>query len=259
MRSRVVTKHTLLGALAALALSGCYGGQLIKGPINSENASQQADSIRAEHRRVLLELSGIRHQLEEERAARIRYEAQTGVTLGELEESVRILVGRLEDSEQLRTRSYQQSRSREQAAADTARADTTRATRPGAGGDADEVYRAAYLDVTRGNYDLAIKGFQNYLVRFPSGPHLPEVHYYLAECYYAQERYLEAVGEFQYVIREFSDSRLVPASYLKAGRCYRRLEERNLAVRAFESLIAAHPDSEEAAQAREELEQLRGQ
>jgi len=258
VRSRVVRRHQLLAALAALGVSGCYGGQLIKGPINSEHASQQADSLRAEHRRVLLELAKVSRQLEEERAARIRYEAQTGVTLGELEESVRILVGRLEDSEQLRTRTYQQSRSRTLADIDTARADTTLAPRGAAGGDADAVYRAAYLDVTRGNYDLAVQGLQNYLVRFPSGPHLPEVHYYLAECYYAQERYLEAVGEFQYVIREFRDARLVPASYLKAGRCYRRLEERNLAIRAFEALIEEYPDSEEAAQARVELQQVGG-
>jgi len=257
VRLRVVRRHHLLAALAALGVSGCYGGQMIKGPINSEHASQQADSIRAEHRRVLLELGTLSRQLEEERAARIRYEAQMGVTLGELEESVRILVGRLEDSEQLRTRTYQQTRSRTLAAADTARADTTMA-RGAPGGDADAVYRAAYLDVTRGNYDLAIQGFQNYLVRFPSGPHLPEVHYYLAECYYAQERYLEAVGEFQYVIREFRDARLVPASYLKAGRCYRQLEERNLAIRTFEALIKGYPASEEAAQARSELQQLGG-
>jgi tol-pal system protein YbgF len=114
------------------------------------------------------------------------------------------------------------------------------------------------MDLTRGNYALAIQGFQNYLVRHPAGSHLPEVHYYLGECYYAEDRHLEAVGEFQYVVREFPDSRLVVASYLKSGLCYVELEERNLAEKSFNELIDKYPDSEEAQQARSELEKIQG-
>ncbi len=114
------------------------------------------------------------------------------------------------------------------------------------------------MDLTRGDYELAVQGFKNYLVRHPVGAHLPEVHYYLGECYYADDRYLEAVGEFQYVVREFPASRLVPAAYLKSGFCYNRLEEKNLAEKAFRELIEKHPDSEEAEQARDELKQFGG-
>jgi tol-pal system protein YbgF len=114
------------------------------------------------------------------------------------------------------------------------------------------------MDLTRGNYALAIRGFQQYLVRFPTGAHQAEVHYYLAECYYAEDRYLESVAEFQYVVREFPDSRLVPAAYLKSGLCYLRLEERVLAEKSFNDLIEKFPDSEEAEQARDELERSRG-
>jgi tol-pal system protein YbgF len=123
---------------------------------------------------------------------------------------------------------------------------------------ADQLYRASYMDLTRGNYELAVQGFKNYLVRYPGGARLPEVHYYLGECYYAEERFLEAVGGFQYVVREFPESRLVPAAFLKSGLCYSQLEEKNLAERAYRELIEKFPDTEEAQQARDLLQQIGG-
>jgi tol-pal system protein YbgF len=123
---------------------------------------------------------------------------------------------------------------------------------------ADEMYRAAYLDLTRGNYELATQGLQNYLVKYPTGAHVSEVHYYLGECYYARDRHLEAVSEFQYVVREFPASRLAPAAFLKSGYCYRELEERSLAEKAFRALIDQHPETEEAKQARAALDELEG-
>ena len=125
-------------------------------------------------------------------------------------------------------------------------------------GDAEKLFNEAYMDLSRGNYDLAIQGFKNYLVKFSGGARLAEVHYYLGESYYASERYLEAVGEFQYIVREFPDSRLVPAALLKSGICYASLEERALAGRAFRELIAQYPDSEEAERARIALQDLEG-
>lgn len=256
----------ILLAASVVGLSGCWGAKWIKGPINTEHAAMQADSIRADQRRILLELARMQRQFEEERDARLRSQAQTSTTLSELDESVRILTSRIEESTQ-RTNvpgGYSRPTTRRvtppPSAADTASTDTTRgggglSDGPGA---AEDMYRAAYLDLTRGNYTLAITGFQNYLVNYPSGVHIPEVHYYLGECYYSEERYLEAVGAFQDVIRKYPASRLVPAAYLKSGYCYRQLEERNLAEKAFRTLIEKHPDTEEAKQARAALAELEG-
>ena len=257
----------LILIVAAVLSAGCYGGKLIKMPINAEQSSLQADSIKAQQSRILRILDELQKQINEERESRMRYEAQNGLTLGELEESVRILTSRLEDGTlQLTNRSgtptNQPSRSGRgegEAPRDTSAADST-ALRTGMtdSQSADQLYRASYMDLTRGNYDLAAQGFKNYLVRYPHGAFLPEVHYYLGECYYAGERYLEAVGGFQYVVREFPESRLVPAAYLKSGLCYSRLEEKNLAERAFRELIEKYPDTEEAQQARDLLQQFGG-
>lgn len=264
--NRAFYKLSIVIAAAVLS-AGCYGGKLLKMPINAEQSSLRADSIKTQQLKILRILDELQRQINEEREARMRYEAQSGLTLTELEESVRILASRLEDNSVLLTDrravpADQPSRPRRDenaAPPDSSAADST-ALRTGVSDSqaADRLYRASYMDLTRGNYDLAAQGFKNYLVRYPGGAFLPEVHYYLGECYYAGERYLEAVGEFQYVVREFSESRLVPAAYLKSGLCYSRLEEKNLAERAFRELIESYPDTEEAQQARDQLQQLGG-
>jgi len=246
---------------AILLLAGCYGAQMVRGPIYTEETYTRVDSLLDENRRMNILVADIREQLMEEREARLRYEAQMGVTLRELEESARVLASRMEERGPLQSsgadvrRSYPPPVSPRVQQFDGAvsPADSIAARAEAA---ADELYRASYLDVTRGNYSLAIQGFQNYLVRFPAGPQLPEVHYYLGESYYAGDRHLEAVGEFQYVVREFPESRLVPAAYLKSGLCYVRLDERNIAQKAFSELIDKYPDTEEAQQARVELDRI---
>ncbi|HXS10953.1 MAG TPA: tetratricopeptide repeat protein, partial [Candidatus Krumholzibacteria bacterium] len=89
-------------------------------------------------------------------------------------------------------------------------------------------------------------------------PRIAEAHFYLGESQYAQERYLEAAGEYQKVTHDFPASRLAPAAYLKMGRAYVQLEERSLAEKAFKTLITKHPNSEEAKQAESALKQLGG-
>jgi len=110
--------------------------------------------------------------------------------------------------------------------------------------------------VTRGNFELAAQGFQAYISQFPNGPRAVESHYYLGECNYANERYLEAAAEFQRVVNDYPTARLVPAAYLKMGRAYLQLEERGLAEKAFRTLIEKYPTTEEASQARNALDQL---
>ena len=52
--------------------------------------------------------------------------------------------------------------------------------------------------------------------------------------------------------------RLVPAAYLKSGHCYEWLDEKNLAEKTFRDLIAKHPNTEEAEQARAALKDMGG-
>jgi tol-pal system protein YbgF len=236
-------------ALAGAVLSGCYGAKFVKGPVNSDHAARVADTLRTEQRRIIERLDRLERQIARDSEERTSFQAQTSVTMSELEEAVRVLVSRIEDSEQLMINRGGRDRSGGSRPAPVASADSAALA-------AEETYRGAYMDVTRGNYELAAQAFQDYLARFPDGPRAVESHYYLGECNFANERYPEAAAEFQRVVTDYPTARLVPAAYLKMGRAYVELEERSLAEKAFRTLIEKHPTTEEAKQARAALTEL---
>jgi tol-pal system protein YbgF len=236
----------LFVAVITAVLSGCYGTKIFKGPINSEHAALTADTIRTEQRRILEKLDQFEARLNQETDERTSSNAQLTQSIRELEDAVRTLVSRMDDNQQMMNNSG-------------GRGPTTGSRPPAnSAGDAEASYQAAYRDVTRGNYELAAQEFQDYLTRYPDSPRIAEAHFYLGECQYAGERYLEAAGEYQKVTHDFPASRLAPAAYLKMGRAYVQLEERSLAEKAFRTLIDKHPNSEEAKQAESALKQLGG-
>jgi len=241
-------------AVAAAVFSGCYGAKFVKGPVNSDHAARVADTLRTEQRRILDRLAQLERQIASDSEERTSFQAQTSVTLSELDEAVRVLVSRVEDTEQMmNNRGGRGSGTGSRPAPAVAPDSAAQAAQA-----AEEMYRGAYMDVTRGNYDLAAQAFQDYLNQFPNGPRVVECHYYLGECNYANERYLEAAAEFQRVVNDYPSDRLVPAAYLKMGRAYVQLEERGLAEKAYRALIEKHPTTEEAKQARSALADLGG-
>lgn len=251
-RARVLM---LLVALGSALLSGCWGAKWAKGPINAEEANLKADSLRAEQRRMADQLDRLEKQLAAESEERTASQARIASTLTDLEETLRALSSRIEDSEQLQqNRGGRASNSRPAAGSAPAPTDSSVM----AAQAAEEQYRSAYLDVTKGNYDLAAPALRDYLEKNPNGARAAEAHYYLGECEYANERWLEAAGQFQTVVRDYPKARQVPAAYLKMGHAYTELEERGLAQQAYRALIEKHPNSEEAKQARAALNELGG-
>jgi tol-pal system protein YbgF len=242
MRSRFA--QLLLVAAATAALSSCYGTKIFRGPVTTERTGLLADTIRAEQRVILAKLTELEARMNEESDQRTSSNAQLQQSIKELEDAVRTLTSRMEDSQQMNS---------------TGGRGSSVGSRPSQPADqAEQTYQAAYRDVTKGSYELAAQEFQDFLTQYPDSPRIAEAHFYLGESQYAQERYLEAAGEYQKVTHDFPASRLAPAAYLKMGRAYVQLEERSLAEKAFKTLMSKHPNSEEAKQAESALKQLGG-
>jgi len=245
----------IVATLAPALMSGCWGAKWAKGPINAEKANLKADSLRVEQRRMAEQLDRLERQFAADSEERTAAQARIASTLTDLEETLRALSSRIEDSEQMQQnrggRSSRSSGSSSSVGSKSAPADSSELA-------AEDIYRAAYLDVTRGNYDLAAPAFRDYLAKNPDGARAAEAHYYLGECEYASERWLEAAGQFQQVVRDYPKARLAPAAYLKMGNAYAKLEERGLAQQAYRALIEKHPNTEEAKQARAALNELGG-
>jgi tol-pal system protein YbgF len=247
----------LLAALGSALLSGCWGAKWAKGPINAEQANLKVDSLRAEQRHMAAQIDRLEKQMSAESDERTASQARMAATLSDLEETLRALASQIDDNEQLQlNRGGRDRTSGSRPAVGTAPAKPDSSAM--AAQAAEDLYRAAYLDVTRGNYDLAAPALRDYLDKNPDGARAAEAHYYLGECEYANERWLEAAGQFQQVVRDFPKARQVPAAYLKMGHAYTELEERGLAQQAYRALIEKHPNSEEAKQARAALNELGG-
>jgi tol-pal system protein YbgF len=121
----------------------------------------------------------------------------------------------------------------------------------------EKVYKDALTDYTKGNYDLAIKGFRSYLTYYPKTSLVPNAQYWLAESYYSQGKYPEAIREFDELIKAHAGSTRVPSAMLKQGYAYLELGEKSLGQGVLRELVAKYPRSREARLAQDTLEQSR--
>lgn len=124
----------------------------------------------------------------------------------------------------------------------------------------EQLYKDALTDYTKGNYDLAIQGFRTYLTYYPKTTLVPNAQYWLAESYYAKgkpEGYIDAIREFDKLIKSYPESTRVPSAMLKQGYAYLELGETAQGQGVLRELVAKYPRSREARLAQDTLERSR--
>lgn len=124
------------------------------------------------------------------------------------------------------------------------------------GDDPLEVYQAAYRDYQRGNYDLALQGFRDYLKKNPNTDLADNAAYWIGESLFSQRKYREAIEQFDEVITKYPKSDKVPAALLKKGYAYVEVGEKAQGVIQLQYVIHEHPRSQEASLARQKLKSL---
>lgn len=122
--------------------------------------------------------------------------------------------------------------------------------------DPIQTYQAAYRDYQKGNFDLAIEGFQDFLTATPNSDLADNASYWIGESLFSQKKYREAIREFDSVVTKFPKSDKVPGALLKKGYAYISLGEKAQGVVQLQYVIHEHPKSQEAALARQKLKQL---
>lgn len=132
---------------------------------------------------------------------------------------------------------------------------------PGGGGggpsaDPQALYNGAYNDYLKGNYDLALREFQEYLDNFPATDLADNATYWIGECYYRQRRFRQAVDQFDTVLERFPRSDKVAAATLKKGYAHLELGERSQGVVQLRHVIRTYPTSDEANLARQRLREI---
>jgi tol-pal system protein YbgF len=116
-----------------------------------------------------------------------------------------------------------------------------------------ELYSQAYADFARGNYDLAIQGFTEYMKNYPDTDFTDNAQYWIGECYYGKKEYEQAIDAWNTLFRDFPSSDKVPDGRVKKGMALERLGRRSQALVEYRYVLDRYPDSPAARIARERL------
>lgn len=138
-------------------------------------------------------------------------------------------------------------------AQDSLKQDTTSSRGTSEQIDPQKLYDSAYLDITRGNNELARMGFTEYLSRFPESALADNAQYWIGETYYAAEDYGRAIQEFNKVVGNYPQGDKLAASLLKIGFSYSKLGDGMNAKKYLSQVIRQFPYSEEAKLAQNRL------
>jgi TolA-binding protein len=137
-------------------------------------------------------------------------------------------------------------------------------------GTAEESYKAAYLDFTKGNYTLAIAEFRELVRRHSDASQADGAQYWIGESYFSMGRAAASAGqaekardalehsvqEFRKVFVNYPRGRQVPTALYKEALALVELKQVKVAQARLQYLVDNFPQSEEAPLARERLKNL---
>ena len=116
-----------------------------------------------------------------------------------------------------------------------------------------ELYTQAYADYARGNYDLAIQEYTDYLRNYPDTDLSDNAPYWIGECQYSKQKYPEAIEAWDELFRQYPSSDKIPDARFKKGMALERLGRRSQALLEYRFVAERFPNSEAGRKAREKL------
>lgn len=137
---------------------------------------------------------------------------------------------------------------------DTAAAseDTATAELP-AGVDCYNLWDSAFKDIRRGQYDIALSGFQDYLKYCPGGRLADNSQYWIAECYYEMEMHDMAIAEYTKLLDNYPDSKKRASAIFKIGLTYEKKNDTDEALKYYLILQNKHPETLEYSQVKDKI------
>jgi tol-pal system protein YbgF len=263
VRARLLSLTALAAAMVAAA--GCGSSQL-------DGMEQQLADIQRQVLQIQKqgsskdEVAGLQTTTAEQSRNLLKAQADIQLELQSLSSLIEQLEGKLEDTNYRLAQLSQQIAATNQQIKGLRPSDAAPPP-PGGGGaggpipgnaaaDPETLYRTSYNDYLRGNYDLAILGFRQYLESFGSTDLADNASYWIGESYYRQKRFQDAIREFDAVVSQFPNSDKVASALLRKGYAYLELGEQSKGVVQLQNVIRRYPKSDEANLARQQLSGL---
>jgi len=135
----------------------------------------------------------------------------------------------------------------------------------------EDIYQAAYIDFSKGAYQLAITNFREFIRRFPDHRLAGNAQYWVGEAHFslargftdgaqserAQEELGKAIQEFRKVVANYPRGEKTPAALYKEALALIELKQPQVAQARLQYLVDNFPQAEETPMARERLTALK--
>jgi len=133
---------------------------------------------------------------------------------------------------------------------------TSPAAPSGPGPSADMLYSNGLKDIQSGKYDLARSEFQDYLKYYSKTDLAANAQFYIGEIYYRQEKYQEAISEYDKVINNYPKNFKLAPARLHRAMAMIKLGQKSSGIRELREITKLFPGSEEDRYARAQLKEL---
>jgi tol-pal system protein YbgF len=249
--------------LAGLASGGCVSSTDIDA-LHDQIAELQRQATQLQQQGSSKEeVAGLDATIKRQTDALLKAEADMRLDLNNLSAQIAQLQDKLEDT------NYRLAQVSQQIAATNQDLKASRtaplpAGAPGAPGegqqagtsDPETLYQTSYSDYLRGNYDLAMLGFKQYLEAFPETDLADNAIYWIGECLYRQQKYAEAIAEYDKVLKQYPRSDKTASSLLKKGFALLEQGQKKDGTAQLQAVVKSFPSSDEANLAKQRLQSL---
>lgn len=123
--------------------------------------------------------------------------------------------------------------------------------------DCIAMYDDAFILVHGSKYDQAITAFRGFLESCPKNENAANAYFWIGDCFYSQEKYTDAVKEFEYVLDHYTDASVIVKTMYKLGRSKQELGKKEDARKIYRKIVAEHKGTLEARQSEERLRELK--
>lgn len=120
----------------------------------------------------------------------------------------------------------------------------------------DDLYNSAYADFSKGNYALAISGFEEYASRYPDSDLADNALYWVGECRFSQGEFASAIQAYDRLLSRYPRTDRAAAAHLKKGLCYMEQNQIGQAIVQLQFVRDNYAGSDESRVARDKLTSL---
>jgi tol-pal system protein YbgF len=120
----------------------------------------------------------------------------------------------------------------------------------------NDVWRAAQLDATVGNYDLAITGYKEFIAKFGNDRRAADAQLAIADILSNQKKYDQAITDYDLFLQKYPGHDKTGAALYKKGLALAELNQTPQAIQTLNQVVKDFPNTTEAEGAKSKLKEL---